>query len=529
MKRALFVLLSYLLAGLALFFASSLFPVESSIHQWLRFFGMAGMGVPAVLSSILLVGLPHELGHIFVGRRLGYEFYGLGIMGVSWFKYGLVSRWSMKLSIEPVGHRILVKKDFTISELRLVLVAGPVASVTIAALLTPLFFFPATHTVGLIAVNANLIYGLASALPSDSYNTDGTFLLLSYKDPNRLSRLTRGHYDRVAQWLRPSGYNLEPVKVTKDPNNNCYQNLNWYWTHLDSGNIVEAEPYIREALNIAKEHPNPSQYIIESCYEAAVFYRRFFPDYELAEIAGTLSEELDPKNEKHILVDGAKQWVLGNKSEAIRLWNTFEKNYLAKYPDLGSQVHGRDWFIRLRTEDMVFETDRLYARPWSVDDVEAAFEIYRKPEVNRYLGRNPKSLETTEEAQEMLERWVANQAKRPVGQGTWALVRKEDEKIIGTIMCKALPNAEREPSGEIEIGWHLDPEAWGYGYATEAGLAVAEYGFKKDPNLPRVLAVVYPENTASKKVASKVGMTHLGLSSDYYGMELELFELKRPE
>ncbi|MEI7984442.1 MAG: GNAT family N-acetyltransferase [Armatimonadota bacterium] len=177
---------------------------------------------------------------------------------------------------------------------------------------------------------------------------------------------------------------------------------------------------------------------------------------------------------------------------------------------------------------MVFETDRLYARTYNLDDVETAFDIYRKPEVNRYLGRNPKSLETLQEAQEMLERWVANQAKRPAGQGTWALVRKKDERIIGTIMCKALPTAELEPSGEIEIGWHLDPEAWGYGYATEAGLAVAEYGFRMDPNLPRVLAVVYPENAASQKVARNVGMTHLGLSSDFYGMELELFELKRP-
>ncbi len=177
---------------------------------------------------------------------------------------------------------------------------------------------------------------------------------------------------------------------------------------------------------------------------------------------------------------------------------------------------------------MVFETPRLYARSWTLDDVDAAFDIYRKPEVNRYLGRNPKSLETIEEAQAMLERRVANQAKRPAGQGTWALMRKADEKIIGTIMCKDLPNGELDPSREIEIGWHLDPEAWGYGYATEAGSAVAEYGFRMDPNLPRVLAVVYPENIASQNVAKKVGMTHLGISSDYYGMELELFELKRP-
>ena len=39
---------------------------------------------------------------------------------------------------------------------------------------------------------------------------------------------------------------------------------------------------------------------------------------------------------------------------------------------------------------------------------------------------------------------------------------------------------------------------------------------------------VYPENAASQKVAQKIGMSHLGKSSEYYGVELELFELKRP-
>ncbi len=177
---------------------------------------------------------------------------------------------------------------------------------------------------------------------------------------------------------------------------------------------------------------------------------------------------------------------------------------------------------------MIFETNRLFARHWTMDDLEAAFDIYRRMEVMRYLGRDPKPMETIEEATEMMDRWITNQAARPEGQGAWAIIRKQDEKPIGTIMCKALPNNDMEPSGELEIGWHLTPDAWGHGYATEAAQGVIEYGFRKNPDLERVLAVIYPENQASQNVAKRLGMTHLGISNDYYGMPLELFELKRP-
>lgn len=178
---------------------------------------------------------------------------------------------------------------------------------------------------------------------------------------------------------------------------------------------------------------------------------------------------------------------------------------------------------------MLFETDRLFVREWTMDDVEAVYDIYRNPEVVRFLGATPKTMDSLEEAKVDMERWMAIQAKRPSGQGGWAIVRKEDEKIIGTIMCKSLPGNDMEPSGEIEIGWHLGREYWGMGYATEAAKAVAEYGFQMNPDVPRFLAVVYPANSASQKVARNIGMQHLGLSSDYYGVELEVFELRRPE
>ena len=529
MKRAFIVLSLYLLVGAAMYFAATNFPNDSGAHQWLNILGILGMGVPCILLIGLGFILPHEFGHIFVGQRLGFRLGFLRVLGFSWFCHSGKDKWDWDFEFFPPTWRVLFKKNPTVQEIRMVLVAGPISSLIMAALFSPFLFFESTKAFGMIAAGGNLLYAFGSILGSDQDPTDGRLFRQSFKDPEKSVKMVKKHYDDLAAWLRPSGYELAPYEETADPKNNCAQHLYWYWKLMDAGKVLESEPHIHAALQIAAENPIVHDSIVQCCYEAAVFYRRFVPNPALALLADRLCIELDPDNDKAILVKAAKLWTEGDKAEANRLWEEYGKGYSLSHSDLGSQVHGRDWFIRLRTEDMVFETNRLYARPWALDDVESAFDIYRKPEVNQYLGRNPKSLETIEEARAMLERWVANQAKRPVGQGTWALVRKDDEKIIGTIMCKDLPNGELEPSGEIEIGWHLDPEAWGYGYATEAGLAVAEYGFKKDPNLSRVLAVVYPENNASKKVASKVGMTHLGISSDYYGMELDLFELKRPE
>ncbi|MBS1702022.1 MAG: GNAT family N-acetyltransferase [Armatimonadetes bacterium] len=99
---------------------------------------------------------------------------------------------------------------------------------------------------------------------------------------------------------------------------------------------------------------------------------------------------------------------------------------------------------------------------------------------------------------------------------------------MGCIFCKEFPEKEKAPHGEVETGWHLGQEFWGYGYATEAAKAVANFGFEKDPALERLMAVVYTENTASRRVAEKIGMKHLGKMDWYYGVPLEVYELIRP-
>jgi RimJ/RimL family protein N-acetyltransferase len=44
-----------------------------------------------------------------------------------------------------------------------------------------------------------------------------------------------------------------------------------------------------------------------------------------------------------------------------------------------------------------------------------------------------------------------------------------------------------------------------------------------------VIALVDPEDARSQAVCRRVGMTHLGQTDEYYGVTLELFELRRTD
>ncbi|MCM0675069.1 GNAT family N-acetyltransferase [Micromonospora phytophila] len=95
--------------------------------------------------------------------------------------------------------------------------------------------------------------------------------------------------------------------------------------------------------------------------------------------------------------------------------------------------------------------------------------------------------------------------------------------VAGSVLLKPLPGRdEGVPTEDIEVGWHLHPDSWGHGYATEAARAVVAREFATGTRV--VHAVVFPGNEASMAVCPRLGMTHVGRRSDWYGgEELETF------
>jgi len=60
-------------------------------------------------------------------------------------------------------------------------------------------------------------------------------------------------------------------------------------------------------------------------------------------------------------------------------------------------------------------------------------------------------------------------------------------------------------ASEIEIGWHTKKTCWNQGIATEAALATRDLAFGRF-RLSRLVAIIHPDHTASRRVAEKIGM-----------------------
>jgi RimJ/RimL family protein N-acetyltransferase len=169
-----------------------------------------------------------------------------------------------------------------------------------------------------------------------------------------------------------------------------------------------------------------------------------------------------------------------------------------------------------------FSTERLIARDWTTADAEDAFAIYGREEVARWLGAPPpRRMASVEAMRANLEHIIARNAQHSRQHGLWALQLRGSGTVIGAVLLLPLEKADEE----IEVGWHLNPDHWGHGYATEAGRGALSLAFGAC-GLTEVLAVVYPDNAKSIAVCRRLGMTHLGQTDRFYGVTLELFRLR---
>lgn len=177
---------------------------------------------------------------------------------------------------------------------------------------------------------------------------------------------------------------------------------------------------------------------------------------------------------------------------------------------------------------MIFETERLIARPWTLDDAEYALRMYGDPEVMRYLGRNGAGavIGSVEEMRERLGKAIEKYGSSSQGYIYAALELKSSGEPIGTALLKPLELSSGEMAmDEIEIGWHLARDYWGQGLGTECGFGVMSYGFSL--GLKELHAIAYPENKASLKIMQKIGMSYVGPTDRYYGVKAEHYLARR--
>lgn len=170
-----------------------------------------------------------------------------------------------------------------------------------------------------------------------------------------------------------------------------------------------------------------------------------------------------------------------------------------------------------------FPSDRLVLRPWEVEDSDFLLDLEGRWEVLRYLGTNRRAVTSRAEALASIQR------RRAVGEhpihGIWLITHKDGTRL-GNLLLKPIPlSAGEEPAVpvDVEIGWHLHPDAWGHGYATEAASAVIVDAFSRGQE--RIIAVTHPDNHASQAVCRRVGMHPRGQTRRYMNTTCELFEV----
>ena len=146
----------------------------------------------------------------------------------------------------------------------------------------------------------------------------------------------------------------------------------------------------------------------------------------------------------------------------------------------------------------ILETNRLILRQQVIEDLDALWALYCNPQITKYIPDAPHSYE---EAREELE-WHMNGHPKYPELGLWATIHKESGKFIGR--CGLLPWTI-DGRREVEVAYTIAQEYWGQGLATEAARGILDYGFEQ-LNLTRLICLIDPENSASQRVAEKIGM-----------------------
>ena len=164
-------------------------------------------------------------------------------------------------------------------------------------------------------------------------------------------------------------------------------------------------------------------------------------------------------------------------------------------------------------------TERLVLRPWAAGDAGAALHAYGDAEVARWLAPAMDQVGGEAAMRVVLQQWMAEDARMLTPAGRWAIELRQDGHLAGGATLLPLP-----PDEEYEIGWQLRRDAWGRGYATEAGIAVASWAFEQ--GLEQVIALVRPANTRAMATVGRIGMEWIGETEKYHNLRLQEYRLR---
>lgn len=144
------------------------------------------------------------------------------------------------------------------------------------------------------------------------------------------------------------------------------------------------------------------------------------------------------------------------------------------------------------------DTERLHFRPMTVDDLDDVAALLGDPDLMTYYP----AAKTREESRAWIDGNQRNYAEH--GYGLW-IIETHSGAFVGD--C-GLTWQNVNGRLELEVGYHVRAADQGHGYATEAALACRDFA-RDTLHVPQLVAIIHPNNQASRRVAQKLGMRFL--------------------
>ncbi|MDZ4711381.1 MAG: GNAT family N-acetyltransferase [bacterium] len=161
----------------------------------------------------------------------------------------------------------------------------------------------------------------------------------------------------------------------------------------------------------------------------------------------------------------------------------------------------------------IIETERIYLRKFTEDDIEEVSVIYSDEDVMRYIGIGGRA--DKKQTGLMLESFIKSYEENAFG--LLAVIEKGSDEIIGHCGFSKLK------SGDVEIAYLFSKKCWGKGMATEAAEATLRYGFSH-LKLAKIVVLAYPQNLPSINVIQKIGLKPEN-DREFFGINFRYFSL----
>lgn len=156
-----------------------------------------------------------------------------------------------------------------------------------------------------------------------------------------------------------------------------------------------------------------------------------------------------------------------------------------------------------------YETDRLFLKVLDGTNAPDILRFYLSNRLlfEQYEAQRPENF-YTEDYQRRVLNHEFHMCIRQTGIRFWIYEKTDPDHVIGTVCFR---NIIRHVYQSCEIGYKFDPHSRHHGYAQEAVSKCIEIAFY-ELNLHRITAHIMPENTASIRLAERIGFQKEGVA-----------------